>query len=257
MENYDMTMGNTQGDHNCQLSIINYQLKHGFRTFNPKAVLFDMDGVIFDSMPNHARSWHEAMKQCGIEMTEDEAYAYEGMRGVETIKMKARQQWGRDISDEEAQRMYTLKTQYFADCPPAQKMAGVESLMQKIKDSNMTIGVVTGSGQHTLLDRLEQSFPGLLKRELMVTSMDVKRGKPDPEPYLAGLQKVGVEPWEAIVIENAPLGVRAAVAAHIFTIAVNTGPLPDQQLKKEGANLVVKHMDEVAAILPQLCPSDS
>ena len=143
--------------------------------------------------------------------------------------------------------MYTLKTQYFADCPPAQKMAGVESLMQKIKDSNMTIGVVTGSGQHTLLDRLEQSFPGLLKRELMVTSMDVKRGKPDPEPYLAGLQKVGAEPWEAIVIENAPLGVRAAVAAHIFTIAVNTGPLPDQRLRDEGANVVAKCMAEVEA----------
>ncbi|MCR5242915.1 MAG: HAD-IA family hydrolase [Prevotella sp.] len=233
-------------------AIQQYLISNGFRTFTPKAVLFDMDGVIFDSMPNHARSWHKAMKQCGIEMTEDEAYEYEGMRGVETIKMKARQQWGRDISDEEAQRMYDLKTQYFAACPPTEKMAGVESLMKKIKDCNCIIGVVTGSGQHTLLDRLEQSFPGLLKKELMVTSMDVKRGKPNPEPYLAGLQKVGAEPWEAIVIENAPLGVRAAVAAHIFTIAVNTGPLPDQLLYDEGADIVLKNMAEVQHLWNQL-----
>ncbi len=245
-----MTKGNTQGNHNCQLSIINYQLKHGFEAFTPKAVLFDMDGVLFDSMPNHAYAWHRAMKECNIVMGEQEAYLYEGMRGVETIKMKAREQWNRDISDEEAQRMYDLKSRYFAACPPARKMEGVEALMQKIKSCGMKIGVVTGSGQRTLLDQLEEAFPGLLHKERMVTSFDVRHGKPSPEPYLAGLQKVGVQPWEAIVIENAPLGVRAAVAAKIFTIAVNTGPLPDQMLLDEGADIVCKCMDEVKTLIP-------
>ena len=245
MENYDMTKGNTQGNHNYQLSIINYQLKHGFGEFCPKAVLFDMDGVLFDSMPNHARAWHKAMKDCGIEMDESEAYLYEGMRGVETIRMKAREQWGRDISDEEAQHMYGIKSAYFAACPPAPKMEGVERLMQQIKRYGMNIGVVTGSGQHTLLDQLEEAFKGFISKEHIVTSFDVTHGKPNPEPYLAGLKKFGLQPWEAIVIENAPLGVRAAVAARIFTIAVNTGPLPDSMLLQEGANLVFKHMDEV------------
>jgi beta-phosphoglucomutase-like phosphatase (HAD superfamily) len=53
------------------------------------------------------------------------------------------------------------------------------------------------------------------------------------------MQKGGVEPWEAIVVENAPLGVRAAVAAQCFTVAVNTGPLPDAELADEGANLIL------------------
>lgn len=228
--------------------IENYLRCNGFRAFCPKAVLFDMDGVLFNSMPNHARSWHLAMKQCGIEMEEHEAYLYEGMRGVETIKMKARQQWGRQLSDEEAQRMYDVKSDFFAKCPPAQKMDGVEHLMHKIKACGMQIGVVTGSGQRTLLDHLEQSFPGLLDKQLMVTSFDVQHGKPSPEPYLAGLKKLNVHPWEAIVIENAPLGVRAAVAAHIFTIAVNTGPLPDKNLSDEGANLVCQCMADVEAL---------
>ena len=249
MENYDMTMGNTQGNHNCQLSITNYQLKHGFRVFCPKAVLFDMDGVLYDSMPNHAQSWHKAMEQCGIQMDESEAYLYEGMRGVETIKLKAREQWNRELSDEEAQQMYNIKSQIFAQCPPAKKMTGVESLMQEMKRCGLRLGVVTGSGQRTLLDHLEQEFAGLLHRELMVTSFDVTHGKPSPEPYLAGLKKMGVNPWEAIVIENAPLGVRAAVAAHIFTIAVNTGPLPDQQLIDEGANLIFRSMNELLLFL--------
>ena len=232
--------------------IEHYLRSNGFRTFCPKAVLFDMDGVLFDSMPNHARSWHEAMKQCGIQMAPSEAYVYEGMRGVETIRLKAREQWQREISDEEAQQMYEVKTRIFSSCPPAKKMTGVESLMRHIKSCGMKIGVVTGSGQHSLLQHLEQAFPGLLHKELMVTSFDVRQGKPNPEPYIVGLQKCGVSPWEAIVIENAPLGVRAAVAAHVFTIAVNTGPLSDRQLAAEGANVVFKTMSDVEAVWNQL-----
>ena len=76
----------------------------------------------------------------------------------------------------------------------------------------------------------------------MVTSFDVKHGKPDPEPYLIGLSKAHIRPWEGLVIENAPLGVKAGSSAHIFTIAVNTGPLPDQVLWDAGADLLFPSM---------------
>lgn len=78
----------------------------------------------------------------------------------------------------------------------------------------------------------------------MVTAFDVKYGKPNPEPYLMALQKAGIQANEAIVVENAPLGVHAGVAAEIFTIAVNTGPLPDAALLDEGANLLFHSMQE-------------
>ena len=223
-----------------------YLKNHGFEVFEPQAVIFDMDGVLFNSMPNHARSWHRAMQDYGIRMDESEAYEFEGMRGVETIKLKARQQWHRELSDDEAQQMYHKKSAYFSVCPPAQKMDGIMQLMQTIKHHGLKIGVVTGSGQHSLLDHLEQEFEGFIYKQFIVTSFDVSHGKPNPEPYLVGLQKLGVQPWQAIVVENAPLGVRAAVAARIFTIAVNTGPLPDQQLRQEGANLVLKNMYEAS-----------
>ena len=93
-----------------------------------------------------------------------------------------------------------------------------------------------------MLDKLLIDFDGLLREEFIVTAFDVTHGKPDPEPYLMGMKKCGVEPWETIVVENAPLGVRAAVAARCFSIAVNTGPLPDKVLSDEGANLIFPQM---------------
>lgn len=216
-----------------------YLKKHGFEQFCPKAVLFDMDGVIYNSMPNHARAWHETMESIGIHMAEEEAYLYEGMRGIETIKLKALQQWKYEISDEDAKRIYDLKAAAFSQCPPAPKMEGIEKFMRQIKADGIMICVVTGSGQRAMLKKLETDFKGLVCHDLIVTSFDVSHGKPAPDPYLIGMQKVGVKPWETIVIENAPLGVQSAVEAKCFTIAVNTGPLPNQKLKDKGADIII------------------
>ncbi len=219
-----------------------YLRKHGFGTFAPKAVLFDMDGVLYDSMPFHARAWKESMAHYGLAMSEADAYACEGMRGVETIQKLAKAQGRNDIDEEKAKEMYAYKSALFAQQGPARKMEGVEDLMRAIMADGLAIGIVTGSGQHTLLDHLEQAFAGLVFKERIVTAYDVSIGKPHPMPYLKGLEKCGVAPNEAIVVENAPLGVRAAVAAGIFTVAVNTGPLPDSALLDEGADLIFSRM---------------
>lgn len=220
-------------------NIDRYLQRTGFDKFKPKAVMFDMDGVIYDSMPNHARSWHSAMKSIGIEMPPEDAYKYEGMRGVETIMQLFREQRGKEITEEEAAKYYKIKSDAFNACPKAKLMDGITDLMKKIKDCGLQIVVVTGSGQHSLLDKLENELQGLVKRELVVCALDVVHGKPSPEPYLKGLAKVSAAPNEAIVVENAPLGVRAGVAANVFTVACNTGPLPDSMLLNEGANIVL------------------
>ena len=82
----------------------------------------------------------------------------------------------------------------------------------------------------------------MFAHDKMVTAYDVHHGKPNPEPYLMGLQKAGVHANEAIVIENAPIGVQAGVAAGIFTVAVNTGPLNPEVLLNKGANLLYPSM---------------
>ena len=92
-----------------QKEIQKYLTDHGFGSFVPKVVLFDMDGVLYDSMPNHAKAWQEAMAEFGIHFTAEDSYATEGMRGVDTIRIYARKQLGKELSEAEAQQMYDEK----------------------------------------------------------------------------------------------------------------------------------------------------
>jgi len=212
----------------------------------PRAVLFDMDGVLFDSMPNHALSWTQAVKQHGLSMTQEEVYLNEGRTGNGTINALTQRTWGRDATEAECQQIYKTKSDIFNTLPRPTAMKGALELLNKVKDSGLMRVIVTGSGQLTLLDRLNAAFPGIFQSDLMVTAFDVKQGKPYPEPYLMGLQKAHVQASQAIVVENAPLGVQAARAAGIFTIAVNTGPLADSVLRDAGANLVLPSVQALA-----------
>ena len=134
-----------------------------------------------------------------------------------------------------------------------------QQVLEAVKQAALTIVVVTGSGQQSLLDRLNTNYPGFFTPELIVSSKDVKHGKPHPEPYLMALQRTGLHPWEAMVVENAPLGVRSASAAEIFTIAVNTGPLPESALLQEGADMLFPSMTALAesGLFAQLARHDA
>lgn len=204
-----------------------------------KAVLFDMDGVLYDSMPNHAKAWSTAVTEFGLSMSPHEAYLHEGRTGHGTINILAQRHWGRNATTEEMERIYAAKSALFNTCPEPQPMPGAAQLLQSIRSLGLTIVLVTGSAQHSLLTRLAHDFPGIFSAERMVTAFDVKHGKPHPEPYLMGLEKAGVSASEAVVIENAPLGVEAAHTAGIYTIAVNTGPLSPKVLLDAGADIVL------------------
>ena len=234
------------------MKIDNYLQKHGFERFEPKAVLFDMDGVLYDSMPHHAIAWQQSMTLFGIHMTEADAYATEGARGIDTIRNMVRQQRGEDITLERAQEMYDEKTRLFHLMDVAPLMPGILGLMEHIHRQGLRIGVVTGSGQRPLINRLLTDFKEYLDEQHIVTAYDVSRGKPAPDPYLMGMQRAGTEPWQTVVVENAPLGVRAGVASRAFTIAVNTGPLPDAVLLDAGADKLFKRMTDLRDAWPQL-----
>lgn len=225
-----------------QEAIKKYVEQHSHQRIHLKAVLFDMDGVLFNSMPYHAKAWNKTMSRFGFNLSEEEAYLHEGRTGAGTINIVSRRERGHDATEEEIQRIYQAKSEEFNRYPEAERMPGAWEVLQKIKAKGLTTMVVTGSGQGSLLNRLSHNFPNIFQKELMVTAFDVKYGKPNPEPYLMALQKGGFQPNEAIVIENAPLGVEAGVAAGIFTIAVNTGPMPDHVLTDAGANLLFPSM---------------
>ena len=206
---------------------------------SPKVVLFDMDGVLYDSMPNHGVAWQRAMKEFGIHFTLEDSYATEGARGIDTIRKYAKAQLGKELSEEEAQQMYDVKAHYFHEMPEAKVFDGVIDLMQKIKASGLKIGIVTGSAQLPLIERVTRDFGEFVSKDQITTAYDVKRGKPNPDPYLMGLEKAGnYLPEEGIVVENAPLGVHAGVTAGCYTVAINSGPLADSVLLNEGANIL-------------------
>jgi HAD superfamily hydrolase (TIGR01509 family) len=153
---------------------------------------------------------------------------------------------GHEVSDETAAEIYAFKSELFNQCPEPPAIEGAYELLKQVTKSGITPVLVTGSGQASLLGRLDEAFPGIFNPDCMVTAKDVRYGKPNPEPYLMGLEKAGVLAHQAIVVENAPLGIQAGVAAGIFTIAVNTGPLPDSALLDAGANLLFPSMQSLS-----------
>ncbi|GHT27790.1 beta-phosphoglucomutase [Bacteroidia bacterium] len=212
-----------------------------------KAVLFDMDGVLYDSMAGHVQAWYETMSAVGVQSDPDDFYLYEGRTGHSTIDILFNRNFGRDATLEEKKAIYARKTQRFVELNVQSKpMPGVMEVLEKVKRLGLKRIIVTGSGQQSLFENIDTHFPGYFDKELMVTAYDVKFGKPHPEPYLMGLKKAYLQPDEAIVVENAPLGVESAVAAGIYTIAVNTGPLPDKILLDAGADVLYSSMQALA-----------
>lgn len=221
-----------------------------------KAILFDMDGVLFDSMPGHADAWVKAVRMHGLDMTPEDVYLNEGRTGASTINVITQRTWHREPSEELVKQIYADKcvlfNAYISEHGEAPAMHGAADVLAEVKRRGLRPVLVTGSAQESLLSRLNSAYPNTFELEYMVTANDVRFGKPNPEPYLMGLQKAGVSAREAIVVENAPLGVQAARAAGIYTIAVNTGPLPPSALIEAGANVVFPSMSDLAIALQML-----
>lgn len=241
-----------------------------------------MDGVLFDSMKNHAEAWYQVMgEHYGFTCDRTVFYMYEGSTGQQTINAFFRDQRGRDATQYEIDTIYTEKSNTFTQLGPALPMAGAADVLRMVGERGYQRVLVTGSGQRSLVSRLELTFPGVFDWDHIVWGQDcpIGHGKPHPDPYLMGLRKAmgntipvdfrsedpfglkkseverhafSLLPEEAIVVENAPMGVTAAKAAGIFTIGVNTGPLDPSVLKDAGADIVLSGMVELSEHLDEI-----
>jgi len=210
-----------------------------------KGIFFDMDGVLFNSMPLHANAWLQVFEENGFPIPEFEPYLNEGSTALYTVKKMYKKYRDQDITEEFAEKFKNRKHALMNSLPDPETMTGMPEFLKSITDDGIECWVVTGSAQDNLIGRLDNEFQGSLNRDRMVTALDVKNGKPDPEPYLKALEKSGFDISEAIVVENAPMGVLSAKAARIFTIAINTGPIDPMVLKEAGADLVFSGCDEL------------
>ena len=170
-------------------------------TFVCAAILFDLDGVLVDSTRQVDREWRDWAARKGVDGDAIMAIAH-GVRTIEVIRRVA------PHLDAEAEAA-AIENHEASDQSGVVVMPGAVDLVHSIPDGRW--GVVTSGSRLLAANRLR--YCGLPVPEALVTSDDVTNGKPHPEPYLKGAQRLGFHPPECVVIEDAPAGIRSARAA--------------------------------------------
>ena len=218
-----------------------------------RAYFFDMDGVLFNSMPHHAIAWEEVMKEHDLPFTAYDCYLNEGRTGESVIREAMWKARNRDATPDEIKQIYTEKSERFnllaQQAGGTVVIDGVAEVLRYVQSTGSQIWVVTGSGMRSLLDNLNNALPPVFQRDRMITAFDVTHGKPDPEPYMKAWERSGLKKEQCFVIENAPLGIRSGKAAGLTVYAVNTGILTREDLAQ--ADQVFDSMAELLEFLRQ------
>ena len=184
-----------------------------------KGVIFDLDGVLVNSMPTHFLAWKEAVaKIVGLEITDRDIYLLEGMRGMDLVAKIFEQKGFADYSL--VQKVHDEKSKIFKEIRKSEPFEGANDIVESIRCSK---AVVSGSTRRDVESILEEAF-GKDKFNVIITADDIEKGKPDPCAFLEALRQMKLRAPDAIVIENAPLGVKAANNAGIdcFVVLNNT-----------------------------------
>ncbi len=184
-----------------------------------QAVLFDMDGVIVDSMPAHSECWQCILAEHGLSIDVHEFYIREGMSGRESVRDIFVSHGHPEPADDELDRLILKKHALFEDrIIPVYPW--VTDILDLLKSRGVRIGLVTGSIRRTISHILDEKF--LSAFDAVITADIVQNGKPHPEPYLKGLKKLRCGVDSAVAVENAPMGIRSAKGAGITCWALAT-----------------------------------
>lgn len=184
-------------------------------------MIFDLDGVLVNSMPTHFQAWKAAFaKIAGLEIIKRDVYLLEGMRGMELVEKIFEQKKFPDHSL--ARRVHDEKSRIFKAIRSSEPFKGVREMIRDMKCSR---AVVSGSTRNDVETILEEAF-GKGRFDAIITADDIEKGKPDPSAFLEALEQMEVRPKDVTVVENAPLGVKAANSAGISCyVALNNTPL--------------------------------
>ena len=209
------------------------------------ALLFDLDGVILDSMPWHVRAWQEAFSLLGLEIPEEDIYLHEGAIELETARSIFERR-GVNPTPEFFQKAFYLQKKIFKEKYQARvrPFPEVPDLLTDLRREGRKLALVTSSHREILKEVFPESLASLF--HFIVTGDRVSRRKPYPDPYLVGLSGLGVSAEEALAVENAPAGVRSAKSAGLWCIAITTTLAP-QHLRE--ADLIVKDHRTLERIL--------
>ncbi|HDP80216.1 MAG TPA: HAD family phosphatase [Spirochaetes bacterium] len=184
-----------------------------------RCFLFDMDGVVVDSMEQHARTWIEVLAGYGVSLEREDIFRREGMSGLSSIRDIFREKGLDAPPDRELLALQERKLALFEECDIS-VFPGISEILSYLWEKALPMALVTGS----LRRSVDHVLPPEIRRffTAIVTVDDITNGKPHPEPYLKAVHALGAGPQDALAIENAPLGILSARAAGIDCYAVET-----------------------------------
>ncbi|MFA5087507.1 MAG: HAD family phosphatase [Candidatus Omnitrophota bacterium] len=209
------------------------------RTLTVKAVIFDMDGVITNTMPDHYRAWKIVLRKFGLNVNYYDIYTREGQTGIHSLK-EIFAAYGMNCSDRQLRQIVREKEILFKKIVRTRFIPGARSFIRALCRRRIRLALVTGTSRHELHEILPSSIYRLF--EVTVTGSDVKKGKPDPEPYRRAIRHLKIQPRDAVAIENAPLGIRSARKAGLECLALETS-LPKSYLHE--TKFVFKSFDQL------------
>lgn len=196
------------------------------------ALLFDLDGVLIDSSSAIVRNWQKWGDRHNIDVAAIMKVAH-GVRSVETIRQVA------PHLDAEAEAAW-LTVAEVADTAGVTAMPGARQLLAALPTD--TWAIVTSGSRDLAQARLRAAALPIPAQ--IVTADDVTQGKPAPEPYLLGAQRLGLAPARCLVIEDAPAGVQAGRSAGMRVLSIASTHTPGELLAI-GATVVVDRIADL------------
>ncbi|MDR2066261.1 MAG: HAD family phosphatase [Endomicrobium sp.] len=194
---------------------------------NFKAVLFDMDGIIVDSMPYHFISWFETLKKYNVRVRPSIIFEMEGAKWGHIIEV-AFKDYQVELTPEIYSRICGQREELFKKYFKRDIFLGIPEFIKHLKAQNILVGLVTGSLRREAQNMLPKELYNLF--DTIVGGDTVTNAKPHPEPYLTAATNLKVNPQECLVIENAPYGIKSAKDANMVCYAIATS-LPEESLK--------------------------
>lgn len=190
-----------------------------------KAIIFDVDGVLVDSMPYQADAWANVFREVCINVTRRDIYELEGLNNKGIINAvfqkfgKKPEPWHFEYLVKRKQE--TLEHEHILP------FKGIQNCLNELKH-NFKLATVSGSNSEIVKKFVDNFFANCF--EVIITGDDFERGKPDPDPYNKSLEKLGMTANECIVVENSPNGITSAKKAGLYCVAIAT-TLDSENLK--------------------------
>ena len=222
-----------------------------------RAVLFDMDGVLMDTMDLHYKSWEKALSK-HLSLTDStkfrrEVYRLEGMGVQQTIQWFFKEYSSPLKNQALVNQIARDKERYHGNLVDnALPFDGMVELVSSLKERGIPLAIVSGASRDVVSQILQRYFPDLFST--IISGEDTKKGKPDAEPYTKAIKKLSIGDAEGcLVVENSPLGVASGKAAGARVIGILQGsPLLPEHLKINGAEEVFPGAKELENFLRRL-----